>query len=93
MQQREKGAGTWRVELWLHPMLREALPARKRVFREILAVVQRMPDPLVRSGDTWSALLAGSTVVIGPLSSMGRCAKVTATFKGIKGLVVRPRRM
>ena len=92
MEQRKTGTDTWRVEMWLHPMLREARPARNRVFREVLAVVQRMPDPLVRSGDTWSALLDGSTVVIGPLTSMGRCAKVAATFKAIRGLVVRPRR-
>lgn len=93
MRQREKGADTWRVEMWLHPMLRDARPARARVFREILSVLQQSPDPIVRAGDTWSALLAGGTAIIGPLASQARCASVAAMFKGIKGLVVRPRRM
>lgn len=92
MQRTENNATRWTVELWLHPMLREARPARVRVFREVLSILQRCPDPVVRAGDTWMPLLNGATVALGPFTSSRGCDAVAEVFRKVRGLVVRPRR-
>ncbi len=80
------------MELWLHPMLRAARPARVRVFREVLSVLQGAHEPTLRAGDSWTPLLGGSTVTIGPFSTLWKCLTAVEAFGRIKGLIVRPRR-
>lgn len=92
MQRTENNAARWTVELWLHPMLRNARPARARVFREVLSILQRAAEPTLRAGDSWTPLLDGSTVAIGPFSTLWKCLAAVKAFGRIKGLVVRPRR-
>ena len=81
----------WMVEMWLHPTLHKAYPARARVFREVVGILQGCFDPISRAADSWTPLLNGTTVTFGPLYSVARCAAVTEEFRKVRGLVVRAR--